>query len=207
MTIGIAGRVGGLGTWTPTTRSAMRLPSGDQATVLPVVGSGLLVPVISARKRALEPSGRAIARSGFVADATAYADPLAVGRPVRVPGWLLPAPMRVGLAVGQRHHPELAVRTARAVVVLDGTRPSSRRVRPRRRTPTAASADRCSAADPARVRCSSRAGGARPAARSAHAWESFLKRHSIRRREPGVPGAQSQKRKPSFLSSSLSAPT
>ena len=58
ITIGspVASAVSGPGT---DETNAIRLPSGDQATVLPVVGSGLLVPDISARNRAPLPSGRA----------------------------------------------------------------------------------------------------------------------------------------------------
>src|SRR5262245_16779256 len=61
MTIGspVASAVSGPGT---LETNAICLPSGDHATVAPVVGSGLLVPVISARNFAPVPSGRAIAR-------------------------------------------------------------------------------------------------------------------------------------------------
>src|SRR5262245_65064314 len=61
MTIGspVASAVSGPGT---LETNAICLPSGDHATVAPVVGSGLLVPVISARNFALVPSGRAMAR-------------------------------------------------------------------------------------------------------------------------------------------------
>src|ERR1700730_8639757 len=38
---------------------ASRLPSGDQATSLPVPGSGLLVPFVGARKVTSDPSARA----------------------------------------------------------------------------------------------------------------------------------------------------
>src|ERR1700730_17950758 len=38
---------------------ASRLPSGDQATSLPVPGSGLLVPFVGARKGTSDPSARA----------------------------------------------------------------------------------------------------------------------------------------------------
>src|SRR6185295_19007544 len=60
MTIGspVASAVSGPGT---DETNAMRLPSGDQATVAPVVGRGLLVPDISARNFAPLPSGWAIA--------------------------------------------------------------------------------------------------------------------------------------------------
>src|SRR5206468_2257756 len=58
MTIGspVASAVSGPGT---AEMNAMRLPSGDHATVFPVVGSGLLVPDVSARNRTPVPSGRA----------------------------------------------------------------------------------------------------------------------------------------------------
>src|SRR6478735_4280537 len=58
ITIGspVASAVSGPGT---AETNAIRLLSGDHATVLPVVGSGLLVPDISARNRAPVPSGRA----------------------------------------------------------------------------------------------------------------------------------------------------
>ena len=57
MTIGspVALAVSGPGT---DDTNAIRLPSGDHAIVAPLPGSGALVPVISARKRAPDPSGR-----------------------------------------------------------------------------------------------------------------------------------------------------
>src|SRR4029453_9632396 len=53
--------------------NAIWRPSGDHATVLPVVGSGLLVSEISARNRAPVPSGRAMARPLFSPTRPRYA--------------------------------------------------------------------------------------------------------------------------------------
>src|SRR5919197_6453508 len=57
MTIGspVAAAVSGPGT---DDTNAIRFPSGDHAIVAPLPGSGALVPLISARNRAPDPSGR-----------------------------------------------------------------------------------------------------------------------------------------------------
>src|SRR4051812_17410702 len=52
---------------------AMRLPSGDQATLLPVVGNGLLGPAISARNFAPAPSACAIANPALSPTRPRYA--------------------------------------------------------------------------------------------------------------------------------------
>src|SRR5580765_5730583 len=96
MTMGspVASAVSGPGT---DDTKAMRFPSGAQATVLPVVGSGLLVPVISARKRALEPSGCAIARPALSPTRPLYAIHWLSGDQFAFPDGSFPAPMRVVL--------------------------------------------------------------------------------------------------------------
>ena len=58
--------------------------------------------------------------AGLVADPAPIRNPLAVGRPLRVPGRLLVRSKAHALPIRDRHHPQLAVRTAGAVVVLDG---------------------------------------------------------------------------------------
>src|SRR5216117_463183 len=72
MTIGspVASAVSGPGT---DETNAIRLPSGDQAMLLPLPGSGALVPVISANSRAPAPSGLATTRPAFPPTRPRYA--------------------------------------------------------------------------------------------------------------------------------------
>src|SRR5580765_7178955 len=96
MTIGspVASAVSGPGT---EETNAMRLPSGDQVTVLPVVGSGLLVPDISARKRAPLPSGCAITRPALSPTRPRYAIHWLSGDQVGLPEDSFSPPRRVAL--------------------------------------------------------------------------------------------------------------
>ena len=142
----IAGGVRGLRTGRPQTRTRCACRPVTTRRYFPVVGSGLFVPDISARNRAPLPSGCAIARPALVADAAAIGDPLAIGRPHRVARRFLVAAEADSPSVGERHHPDLPVRPAVAVVVLDDVGDAGRvRRHLRRRRPIAASSGRGSA--------------------------------------------------------------
>src|SRR6187455_2775276 len=96
MTIGspVASAVSGPGT---DEMNAMRLLSGDHATVFPVVGSGLLVPDISARKRAPVPSGLATISPDFSPARPRYATHCASGDHSGLPDDSLSPPKRTVL--------------------------------------------------------------------------------------------------------------
>src|SRR6516162_5876270 len=93
MTIGspVASAVSGPGT---DDTNAIRFPSGDHATVLPVVGSGLFVPDMSARNRAPVPSGCTIERPALSPTRPLYAIHCPSGDQLGFPDGSLSPPTR-----------------------------------------------------------------------------------------------------------------